>query len=299
MNKIILILILTISLSIPNAQNIPSSKDNSMLVISTAGLHIREQPTSRSKSLALVKFGKRVKLMDDSSSGSDTLKLNNGEHIVGEWRKVTYKNMVGFMFRPYLLSINREQFPVKRINNNYALWYGTGTCFNNIQYDEGLNWLAFGVDKNGRETVKKIVPSFYWEKGPIEDYIMLETKLNFQPHFVVGNKEKWPPTQAGIFNKIDYEKKFDESRVINKQIYFDEKRDALIYCYENRDIDFSYDNLRAYAVRWRGDLNHDKVDDFIIQYGDKSGKVVLIQSNLSKKQNPFERIAEFKIGYCC
>ena len=299
MKKLILFIFLGLNVHLSNNQNILESKDNSMVVISTSGLNLRESPTSKSKSLFLVSYGTRVEIIAEEEFGSDTIQINMDKAIIGKWKKVAYLGMEGYMFRPYLLSIRKNAFPIKRINDEFALWYGRGSCYNNIQYDPRLNWFAVGKGENNNIISEKIRPRYYWEKGAIVDNIMLETNLDFQPKFLIGTKGNLKKSLTGIFNKIDPIKDFQESRKINNQMYYDKETGSLIYCYENREVDFSYPDLRTYGLLWRGDLNMDGVDDFIIQYGIKSSKIVLLLSDPTDYEKPFKRVAEFKSGYCC
>ncbi len=298
MKKLILLFFLGLTVTLSNTQNFRPSLDNSMVVISTAGLHLRENPTSKSTSLKLVSYGSRVKIIGDKEFGSDSIRLANDKKIICKWKKVNYQGQEGFMFRPYLISIRKNTFPAKRINDQFGLWYGEGTCFNNFQYDERLNWFAIGKDKNEKIISQKVRPNYYWEKGAIVDNIMLETNLDIQPEFLIGKKGDLKIDSEVQFNKISIDG-FQEERKINDQMYYDKKDGSLIYCYENREVYFNYPDLRIEGILWRGDLNEDGVEDFIIQYGNKSGKIVWLQSDTSNYEKPFERVAEFTIGYCC
>ena len=298
MKRLKLILLFGLIAFSSNTQNFRRSTDKSMVVISTSGLHLREKPSSTSPSLRLINYGARVKLISEGEFAADTIRLINDQKIIGKWKKVRHQGIEGFMFRPYLLSISEVDFPVKRINKDYGLWYGSETCFNNIQYDKTLNWFAIGKKYNNTIVSKKVRPNYYWEKGAIVDNIKLETNLNFQPEFVLGTKENLKLEFTGIFNNISVDG-FQEEKKINDQMFYEKNKGSLIYCYENREVDLNAPNLYTRGILWRGDLNEDDIDDFIIQYGEKYGKIVLFQSNPLNFEKPFEPVAEFTIGYCC
>lgn len=115
-NKIFLGLIVVLlnycinNLGKPTSSALEETPIRTLYIQPISGLHLRSSPSKQAPSLELVKRNEAVIVLKYTEI-IETIDRNEGE-----WYKVKYKNMTGFMFSPYL-----DIFKIKILKDNYGL----------------------------------------------------------------------------------------------------------------------------------------------------------------------------------
>jgi hypothetical protein len=283
--KIVFTLIILLCSYISISQEGKPRNKNSYTVIATSGLNLRSQPHTQSTILAKLPYGTKVIHQKETTSTID-------------WIKVTANNQIGYLYKKYLAPYNYK-FPTAKINSDYSLLLPNCTCFDNFQYDPELNWI--GVHKTQKENSFQVQPisfSYYHQKATIGTEVCIEINSDNIPEFIIGSKQPLSVEQAHYSPPFEY---IDESiaEALNNDFYFSEDSNELLYCYNNRDILLTEKDLRPRSIHWKGDINGDGVEDFIIKYGEKMAKLVLILSDYSGSDIAYIKVAEYYFGYCC
>ena len=64
--------------------------------------------------------------------------------------------------------------------------------------------------------------------------------------------------------------------------------------------EISHGDYRPGRVQWKGDLDNDGLDDFIIHFGSgKAGELVLFLSSKAEPGELFKKVARYVTKYCC
>lgn len=295
---------------------------NQNLVISPNGLSIRNKPNLKSKKLGVVPFGKRVKIEDIKSYGWDTIgrydyfkgeEISYSSHISGQWVKVKYQNLQGFMFNAYLYSKSpngryyaelKKDFP-----KDFALLFPGINCFTNINFEPNMNWYGLYHEK-GKYSLKKITVGFYKIFSDFYDFGITSSD-NKNLLLILGSKKPLKTkTIKGAFwtgyNQYLYPFKNEYHEVFKKHgielqqkegpnlsiILKDKSKSQLL---NPKEMKISYPTI----FLWKGDLDGDGQLDYIFHYGDKSGETILYLSSEAKDGEIVKPVAAYFSGFCC
>ncbi len=284
MKIVFTLIILLCSYTSISQEGYPRNKNN-YTVIATSGLNLRSQPDTQAEIIAKLPFGSKVIQQKENNPTTD-------------WIKVSANNQVGYLYQMYLAPYNYK-FPTAKINSDYSLLLPNCTCFDNFQYDPELNWI--GVYKTAQRSTfetKSISFSYYHQQATIGTEVCIEINSDNIPEFIIGSKQLLSVERAYYSPPFD---KIDDSiaDALNTDFYFSDDSNELLYCYDNRDILLTEKDLKPRSIHWRGDINGDGVEDFIIKYGEKMAKLVLILSDYRGPDVEFLKVAEYYFGYCC
>lgn len=306
------------------AFEIDTSRGGWRHVISPDGLNLRAKPNLRAQVLQKIPFGEKVQVISPRHYGRDTVGqieyFNTAGSpyqipIDGYWLKVRHGQVEGFMFSAYLGILGELQEEDKLLNQNFALLYPGVGCFNNIFYQP--NWYWYGVYMKGNQTwIKRVSISFYSITEELVDQA-ISTNDNLHLKFVLGSRTPLPESDAlERKSSLSSEALFVSAGKANDSILSrynlairaDKTMDDPNY-WESQRLIFQKNGLKQ-AVKpafhdglwylvWCGDLDGDKKDDYIIQFGEKGMNTVLFLSKPAEKGQIVKPVAVFYSGYCC
>ena len=281
-----------------HAQSNVGAVNESRLVIATSGLNLRTAPSLESSVIRLVKYGHEVQLLEASvPSRLETIQTGAGKTLNGQWLRVSYRGDEGYMFSPFLAKIESQYFPTDLVDDNFALLLEGPNCYYNFQYRRGFDWTGIYKTVSGKYRSKKvnITYSTSYEMGH-ESY-SIDTDEQEDLLFIIGTRNTPIKVNKGLYSY--YESLNKQKGQIIDQVYYDSMTGAVNICHDNVSYDLSDKTHAAMSIVWRGDLDDDGIDDFIIQYGEKDGKIVLHLSSQAKAGELHKAVAEYYIGYCC
>jgi len=215
----------------------------------------------------------------------------------GSWIKVQYQNLEGFVFDPYVVP-SRWQVPTVPIDPAYALLMPICSCLPNFQYSPDKMWKGVYAE-DSTYVMKEVKFSYHRQKAEIGEEVCISTAEEEQPLFIIGSNYMLDVNGGQYSRPYNNFDGFDEQLPISRNFSFEEDFINFSYCYENRDIELNEGETYPQSIVWRGDINSDQVDDFIIEYGVKMSKLVLVISERKKGEVVFNRVAEYYHGYCC
>lgn len=132
--KLVLLLLFLINLT-------ASAKEPKMqyFVDAKGGLHLREEPSEKSKSILLIPDKSEIKILKEVG---DTVKLNEKS---GRWTEVNFGNKNGFVFGAYI----RKYFLLdKKFSPNKKLFYEYYTVEDNKSYPCSVSDMLAGYEKD-------------------------------------------------------------------------------------------------------------------------------------------------------
>ncbi|MEE9440202.1 MAG: SH3 domain-containing protein [Saprospiraceae bacterium] len=88
-------------------------------VVAQSGLTLRAKPNIRARSLGVIDFGSQLIVLDQVDS-LKTLKIN---WVDGQWIKVDYEGLVGYMFDGYLSDLPLPEYDFERCQMDLDLIY--------------------------------------------------------------------------------------------------------------------------------------------------------------------------------
>lgn len=291
------------------------NNNNTHFVISTSGLHLRAGPSTHSEIIVSIPFGKTLRVLDAFYSKMDTLNdisfyypHNNESYpvpVTGKWIKVKYKDYSGYVFDAYVYKNHNYHKLLKELNSeglnkDVVLLFPGTWCNLNFWFNQELNWYGYYQDGDNFKA-KKIDLSFFkiWNY----DFTDIGISTNDNKHllFIVGTRKKLK--NENVIGKYDlnwWTKEFDSYDNINVQpgqnyqnlVLNDKGKEQILNLIPEYYLEPS-------NILWEGDLDEDGINDYIIHYGEKSGKTFLYLSSQAKDNQIVKPVAVFFSGYCC
>ncbi len=187
-----------------------------LYVQNNSGLHLRSEPKKNSSSLGLIKQNEIVTLL------SYTNQMEEIEYKEGEWYKVKYKEIVGYMFSPYLDIFKVKTEPER--TTKIAQFENYKIQFLNEEISEGKCYLE--VYKNSKQICKKTVENCHTFYSKKDEFYLAE-----------GFGDDGIGFQSSSFFNIDNcsEKLFKYSSQ-NRESYLNKKFEEY-YIFEDIDYD--------------------------------------------------------------
>ena len=280
------------------AQSNVGAVNESRLVIATSGLNLRKAPTLKSSVIKLVKYGHEVQVIENPTSiKQDTIEIGNGKELVGQWLKVSYRGDKGYMFSPFLAKIEAQYFPTELVDENFALLFEGSNCYYNFQYRRGFSWTGIYKTVSGKYRSKKVNVTYSTSNEMGHESYSIDTDEQEDLLFIVGSKTTEINVNDGNYSY--FESIRDQKGKILDRIEYNDFEGTLTYCHDDMSYNLSDEKYQALSIVWRGDLDDDGFDDFIIQYGENDGRIVLHLSSQAEAGDLFKAVAEYYIGYCC
>lgn len=277
--------------------------ESKMTVISPKGINIYTKPDIHSKKIGSLPYGAKIKVKYDWEAEKDTI----GSHkywsqsyafdipIIGKWQKLSSQSKKGYVIDAYLdgLPDVYPQFKNKNLNQNHIILFPGSNCANNFQYNPNLNW--FGFYQIDNQLIVKPVDLIFFNTADrmsgrnicAVDYKNLK--------FIYG-------TEADLNSVISDNGKYNdgyESFDIDDYPELN-KSGCSISITQNGKIQNLYSNHGCVNfVRWKGDLDNDGQDDYIIDFGEVEALRMLFLSSEAKGDELLRAVAFFMTPYCC
>lgn len=328
----ILFVLLGLSL-FANAQN----KEEKMMVISTTGLNFRAEPFTRAEIVGKIGYGEEVVVIEKLKETIYTLNSKYGRYseeksyeipIKGYWVKATYQGEIGYLFSGYLAPTQEDSWQPKSkyldFNQDYFLLFELGNCWYNFPESNDYYWYGFFINNDKNGDFKRINPSFYVSEddgaiGEMSSFYVFSNELSY-PIFIIGSKkelrEKMNISKSN-FNLFDnYEYTYDP-KILNKRMVdagivyqksekyphgetFVKSPNGKLYSMGTSRLNLS--NIHEHFfdnIVFKGDIDNDEIDDYILRFGDKSSQTVLFLSTAAKEGELVAPVAVYFSGYCC
>ena len=276
-------------------------------VIAPGGLFLRDKPSTNSNTLRLIPFGSYVDLIHKDSYDYDTIShidfCTQGYQVpvFGHWIKVKYQEQSGFMFSAYLIhSRTIKMFENYRSEHTqeYGLFRSGTTCVMN--FDHRPEWNHYGLYiKDSIVEIKSINKvSFTYIDQSFLEYTThtnqdcnLEFIISAPKELTVGviKTKHHPKISFDDFSNVDIIKSDTEADHLKRIAYKDR-------VFVNHKL--MEEHYQPYIL-FCGDIDHDGINDYIIQYGEKSIEISLYLSSEQKVDGKYIPSASYYSGYCC
>lgn len=305
-------------------------------VLSTTGLNLRSQPYLGAEVLVSIPFNEKVEILNLTKYGRDTLGYRELWRfydsttykipIAGSWRKVKYKEHIGYMFNAFLIKSYKDigvyykEEQLGNLNIDYSLLYAQTNCLGNFNYNPDWYWYGF-YEQGNRHIIKLVEVSFFIDDTAEFFYEVTSTNDNIHLRFILGTKQKLNFTKTnnrvveadkriyvsdfGVAFRHNFLKKYDlyinsvakEQKEYYNSIELILRKNGKIQTLSSNDFYFSA-NIPM-SLNWVGDIDGDGVDDYIVSYGDKSGGAILYLSSEAEEDQIVKPVALYRSGYCC
>jgi len=281
-------------------------------VIANNGLNLRSDSNLTSSVLLTIPFLSQVEKLEKEIIPNSNLSAQT--KIEGKWVKVKFKNKIGYVFDLYLVghSDNRLSEEEKTQNIEFGVTFVGSNCFYNIHGNPRIVWK--GVYKiNNQFIIKDVKISYFNSPGLYGGQDLgITTDNNDSLVFLIGS-EKNVFQNGKIYGYMDdwsnhkpIIKQWGDSIITSNYDFIEIKkinRDSLkvILTVENQTQIIDGDTRSRYptSLRWRGDLDGDGKDDFIIQFGEKSSSTILYLSSQADQNQIAKPVSFYVSGYCC
>lgn len=295
-------------------------------VIAIKGLNIRLKPDKNAKIIGKIPFGAQIKYLSNNSFGCDTISdyksLNNrfldtdrAYEFYGNWAKINYKGITGFVLDCYLFYSIVDEIERKK-NDSFALLYPYSACYTNIYLPNKFNWYGMYRDKEGNYTLKKINISYfsvYNENFGGKDF-GVSADDNNGLIVIIGSKDILSEGKRDCIDLITL--KYGENRKYNEsdmKLYGIEKiqinesgRDDYYVVKSGSKtqklivkINDEIDHYSFNEIKFIGDIDGDNKLDYILSFDGDVGYDVLFLSSKRKESKIVEPVAYFYGHYCC
>lgn len=286
----------------------PSTTHTKQTVIATKGLHLRESAGLSSKIITTIPFLEKVDPVFEAITQTDTISTMNfrdydgniyEDYITGEWIKVKYNGEEGYVFNAYLLQGNDYQ-STENVNDVYGITFVGLDCVENIHRNKDIQWK--GVFKEGDQfEIRDVHISYYLYQDEEYGAFGTSTEENEDLLFLVGNENdqfnnhqingKYY-TDEWVF---DYDQ--DSSSFENLKLQRDDYSTYLTISEDG--IDQKMEVYGVVQLMWKGDLDGDGKNDYILTYGEAGTSTVLYLSSEAEGNQLVKPVAEYYSGYCC
>ena len=298
-------------------------------VIASEGLDMKTAPDIMAETIINIPFGEQIEYVEDISYGLDTLgydtlyyhRIPNKSIIipyVGDWVKVKYNNQTGFVFNMYLFGSNYLlKNNIANVNTDYVLLFPEMDCYSNWYPPDNFFW--YGVYRVDDEyEIRPVEISYYFYNAiPGPGFLVTSTNDNKNLCFIIGSNKSY---RVGDVKGRTYSWK-EGNLVISRQIkssvlnehslslkidtnsngHFGGYSLFLNEEYGNKQLlNLNKNWVGPITLYWKGDLDGDSQNDYIISFGDKCNGVVLYLS--SEAVTPDEIVRPVAVnfgGYCC
>lgn len=280
------------------------------MVISINGVNVREKPNRNAKVVLTLKYGEFVTLLNENGA-PDTIgttlqfgyrERSTVEKITGKWVRISYKGLTGFSFDSFLCYPEKQT--VAGINDDYVLLFPYCTCYFNYPKSSYQYWYGIYKVDSTHFRVTKIVPQFWAKHDEVISPLCISTNKIDSLLFIVGaNQELSQRIITGGYQADCYNANINSSKYINNGFFHDLEAVQLSYCYNGIEqiisaVDITRETHPS-CILWRGDIDGDQKDDFIVDFGEKYGQSILFISCDAEKGNLLKAVACYYSGYCC
>lgn len=295
--------------------------NNQYKVVSFNGLNMRQNPHPESLILSALPFGTQVELLESEGFGllalpSRTLyyaNLPSAVEFKGSWWKVKYQENVGFVYSGFLApTVNwNKGANFEDINTDYHLLLPGFGCFSNIPCDNRFTWKGLYHTGENQYEFRVVDPRIFYNYEDIGSQ-SITVADNRGLILIIGSRERVDQLTPGALLHETYPKAIENTRMPNPfppSIQQERTKTAVepwrtrLFIQEGERRQFlnphgsHMDTARR--VLWNGDLDGDKQDDYVVQYGEKWSHTILYLSTAAEGDQIVRPVAVFYSGYCC
>lgn len=286
-------------------------------VIAQNGLVVRAAPSKNADRLGKLAFGTSVKYLDNDIKLMDSLYVEKTDsktiQVCGAWRKIEYQGKAAYVNSAFLY---RPLHPSKyepNLNTDYALLLYGANCINNVKSSSEYFWYGYYNIENQSCQLRQVDIDFVRTEGSYADInVIVQDDQDLK--FIIGSKKKLNTGEInewatdGFYNKLtSYKITGIDSTVVEDpffEIHTKTKDEQFtpygILKYNDKKQEINneaYGYINGYT--FIGDIDGDGRPDYIIPYGEKTGRTILY---LSSERGPGElakAVAAYHTGYCC
>ena len=223
-----------------------------------------------------------------------------------------YAEIEGFVFSPYLANIDKfQKNSIEKVNAEYGLNFPGQLCSDNIHRNKKLKWFGlYETPETGKYFLEQIEVDYNITDSEYTWLNILGGKKGLLLMFGVSDLKKVNKHIDGEFfnfmiNTIEFINYRNNCSIYtgdDLSIEYD-KRNWIITLKNNGRTQIlnpeSYNLSTPDSLVWRGDIDGDNMDDYIIKYGEKVIQIVLYLSSEAKDDELVKPVAVFYTGYCC
>lgn len=291
--------------------------DSTVVVIARSGLKLRDQPSFKGKTLALMPFAKKVKLLTlpRFDENGDHIGEYSPDSIFGSWLKVRYGKQVGYAFSAYLGST------IKKMTEDYYLLSANGSwCSDDSYISMSYHYYGIFQEKDSSWVRRSVEPVFlvYWTAMfGVGAYAKIKVNGE-QPLFLLATRAPMPEGKIATTNRRGYfpgshagqqplvQKTTPASPWIFEMKSFRDEHGYMVphTVLKNRHtgktqwLEDEYHQINKLV--WEGDLDGDGVMDFILS--DFQDIITTVHLFLSKDAPPgklMRKVSEYHFSGCC
>lgn len=188
--------------SLCNAQEVPeyivrcaspheNGFDSTVVVVARSGLKLREKPSFEAKTLALMPFAQKVKLLEmpQFDESGDLIAVCTPDSIPGAWLKVRYGKKTGYAFSAWLGS------SIVKMSKPYYLLSAQGSwCIDDSYISDRYRYYGIFQDQRGACT-RRMIQLEFWVRWTSMYGTGAYCKLRVrgeQPLFVLASQKELP-----------------------------------------------------------------------------------------------------------
>lgn len=291
--------------------------DSTVVVTALSGLKMRDQPSFRGKTIALMPFAQKVKLLTlpRFNEPGDHIGEYSPDSIYGSWLKVRYEKQVGYAFSAYLGST------IKKMTADYHLLSANGSwCSDDSYVSKSYHFYGIFPEKDSTWVRRSVEPVFsvHWTAlFGVANYGKIKVRGR-QPLFLIASRMPMPEGEIPATNRRGY---FSGNPAV-EQPFARETIPASPWIFEIKPFLVENDHLMRHTrltnrhtgqtqalvvehfppdqIVWEGDLDGDGVMDFILgRFQDIEMTWYLFLSKGAPPGQWFREVSRYIFSGCC
>jgi len=335
MKQLIFIVLLLLSSQIQgqDAEKMETYPITSNYVIAVPGLNMRTAPGLDSEKVSYIPYGNEIEILEPHKFYRDTIGEIKNYHkgnqrnifsnpvLEGDWVKASYKGNVGYVFSAYLMdNANHERFTAYKkkietpdINKDYVLLFERAVCMSNYHFDK--DWYYYAAQKT--PTGICLEPTkLSFIKMLKHEYQLLRITSDIQdydPVFIIGSRYQLSQNEIYSMPNNFIIKTFNDRPQVEETVLEELSlkpvdgqyaRDIIL----NRNGQLQILNPlvsprkmlknNPLSIIFKGDIDRDGQDDYIIGFGEMPYQAVLYLSSEAASGQLVKPVAIWHRGSC-
>ncbi len=288
------------------------------VVIAKSGLFLRKSPGRKGEVVTKLPYFSELEVLSTKSFLSEEVLIegrrnrsNNDVNFRGDWVKVKYENLEGYVHNAYIISKRSEYDRQKKIlyqEIDFAL--PGSSCSFNFHPNPNLQWYGIYSRGSGYERVPITLEYQIWPGNNMTPILTLVDSSDnlvfcFATDYTLG---RGPVEGSQEYNGLDfdienYDAKLNELGITYKSIEGEEGNHYTIHkngihqLLNTDQIESEYNYITT--IDWVGDIDDDGIVDYVITYGIKGGRTVLYLSSEATAEQIVAPVAVYLRDYCC
>lgn len=327
------------AISVHAQENCYSIANGKARVTAIGGLSLRAAPRQASLRIGIVPMGAIVEVSKEEEAfcmpgllpSLEMILENEGEGSGstysrnGCWVKVHYKAQTGYVLDTYLANLEQEEFVVENegdlgLSANYYLGFPGSNCLANLPSNGYLNWYGVFQNENTESaSLEKVELSLFCHRE--ENFQMVTfAQPSAGLKMIIGSKKalkanspiEYYPIGAGDFHIFENGKYYQNEVLAKKYgLRLELPNSENVDVWQARPLTLSRNGKTQLlnpeelgltgpiSLYWASDFDSDNETDFVIQFGEKPGRLVLFLSSEAKRNEIVRAVAAFTVTYCC